>query len=261
VRFVSTYLYASLLTYVAYHLTRNVRRTYLKAAFSQEIAFFDRGMTGSVAMQATSNGKLIQSGIAEKMGIFVQSIATFVAAFVIAFISQWKLTLILLCLVPALLLTVGTLSVPDAKIETRILKIQAMAGGYAESILAGIRTIHAFSLRTRVVAKFDTYLDDVLREGKKKNLLYGVMFGGEYFIMIAGMGLAFWQGIGMIARGEVPNIGKVFTYVVLLFISGDVAARTDYDKQSPFFGCHRSKYYQHHCSSFRRLWACRISSG
>ncbi|EKJ74127.1 hypothetical protein FPSE_05712 [Fusarium pseudograminearum CS3096] len=219
VRFVSTYLYASLLTYVAYHLTRNVRRTYLKAAFSQEIAFFDRGMTGSVAMQATSNGKLIQSGIAEKMGIFVQSVATFVAAFAIAFISHWKLTLILLCLVPALLLTVGTLSVPDAKIETRILKIQAMAGGYAESILAGIRTIHAFSLRTRVVAKFDTYLDDVLREGKKKNLLYGVMFGGEYFIMIAGMGLAFWQGIGMITRGEVTNIGKVFTVLFSVVIA------------------------------------------
>ncbi|QPC78078.1 hypothetical protein HYE68_008830 [Fusarium pseudograminearum] len=161
VRFVSTYLYASLLTYVAYHLTRNVRRTYLKAAFSQEIAFFDR----------------------------------------------------------ALLLTVGTLSVPDAKIETRILKIQAMAGGYAESILAGIRTIHAFSLRTRVVAKFGTYLDDVLREGKKKNLLYGVMFGGEYFIMIAGMGLAFWQGIGMIARGEVTNIGKVFTVLFSVVIA------------------------------------------
>ncbi|KAM0549199.1 hypothetical protein ACHAPJ_009508 [Fusarium lateritium] len=38
VRFVATYVYASLFTYVAYHLTRNIRRTYLKAAFSQEIA-------------------------------------------------------------------------------------------------------------------------------------------------------------------------------------------------------------------------------
>ncbi|RSL97764.1 hypothetical protein CEP52_010719 [Fusarium oligoseptatum] len=207
VRLVSTYVYASLFTYVAYHLTRNIRRSYLKAAFSQEIAYFDQGVAGSIAMQATSNGKLIQSGIAEKLGIVIQAIATFVAAFVIAFISQWKLTLILICIVPALILIVGTLSVPDAKIETKILKIQAQAGGYAESIFGGIRTIHAFSLRSRVVAKFDTYLQDVFREGKKKNMLYGFMFGGEYF------------GIAMIDRGEVSDIGKVFTVLMSVIIA------------------------------------------
>ncbi|RSL58355.1 hypothetical protein CEP53_006164 [Fusarium sp. AF-6] len=219
VRLVSTYVYASLFTYVAYHLTRNIRRSYLKAAFSQEIAYFDQGVAGSIAMQATSNGKLIQSGIAEKLGIVVQAIATFVAAFVIAFISQWKLTLILICIVPALILIVGTLSVPDAKIETKILKIQAQAGGYAESIFGGIRTIHAFSLRSRVVAKFDTYLQDVFREGKKKNMLYGFMFGGEYFVVYSGMGLAFWQGIAMIDRGEVSDIGKVFTVLMSVIIA------------------------------------------
>ncbi|RSM19197.1 hypothetical protein CDV31_001873 [Fusarium ambrosium] len=219
VRLVSTYVYASLFTYVAYHLTRNIRRSYLKAAFSQEIAYFDQGVGGSIAMQATSNGKLIQSGIAEKLGIVIQAIATFVAAFVIAFISQWKLTLILICIVPALILIVGTLSVPDAKIETKILKIQAQAGGYAESIFGGIRTIHAFSLRSRVVAKFDTYLQDVFREGKKKNMLYGFMFGGEYFVVYSGMGLAFWQGIAMIDRGEVSDIGKVFTVLMSVIIA------------------------------------------
>jgi ATP-binding cassette subfamily B (MDR/TAP) protein 1 len=166
-------------------------------------------------MQATSNGKLIQSGTAEKLGIVIQAIATFIAAFIIAFISQWKLTLILICLVPALLLIVGSASVPDAKIETRILKIQAQAGSYAESIFGGIRTVHAFSLRSRVVARLDGYLQDVIQIGKKKNLLYGAMFGGEFFVMYAGMGLAFWQGIAMVARGEVPDVGKVFTYVPL----------------------------------------------
>ncbi|KAJ4313471.1 hypothetical protein N0V84_009396 [Fusarium piperis] len=219
VRLVSTYVYASLFTYVAYHLTRNIRGSYLKSAFSQEIAYFDQGVAGSIAMQATSNGKLIQSGIAEKLGIVIQSISAFIAAFIIAFISQWKLTLILICIVPALLIIVGTLSVPDAKIETKILKIQAQAGGYAESIFGGIRTIHAFSLRSRVVAKFDTFLRDVFREGKKKNLLYGVMFGGEYFVIYSGMGLAFWQGIAMIARGEVSDIGKVFTVLMSVIIA------------------------------------------
>jgi ATP-binding cassette subfamily B (MDR/TAP) protein 1 len=231
-RFAATYIYASLLTYAAYYFTRNLRHAYLKAAFSQEIAYFDRGTSGSIAMQATSNGQLIHSGIAEKLGICVQAIATFVAAFVIAFMNQWKLTLILICIIPALLLIVGTASVPDAKIETRILKIQAQAGSYAESILSGIRTVHAFSLRSRVVAKFDTYLQEVLRQGQKKSLIYGIMFGGEYFVIFSGMGLAFWQGIAMFARGEVPNVGNVFTYVRPYFSRG---GRPFYGRKHPWF--------------------------
>jgi ATP-binding cassette subfamily B (MDR/TAP) protein 1 len=37
------------------------------------------------------------------------------------------------------------------------------------------------------------------------------MFAWQYFVIYAGMGLAFWQGIRMIARGEVDGIGTVFT--------------------------------------------------
>lgn len=113
---------------------------------------------------------------------------------------------------PALVVVVGSLSVSDAKIKTRILKIQAEAGCYAESIFGGIRTVRAFSVRKRIVAKFDTFLQDVFfREGEKKNLLYGFMSGGGYLVSYSGTGLALWQGSAMIARGEVSDIGKVFT--------------------------------------------------
>lgn len=45
-------------------------------------------------MQATSNGKLTQSGVAEKLGIFVQAVSASIAALVVAFITQWNLTLV-----------------------------------------------------------------------------------------------------------------------------------------------------------------------
>jgi ATP-binding cassette, subfamily B (MDR/TAP), member 1 len=191
-------------------LTRNLRRSYLRAAFSQEIAYYDKGTSGSVSQQATTNGQLIQSGIAEKLGIVIQAVSTFVAAFVIAFVTQWKLTLILIFMVPTLLVMVGTAGGIDATIETKILHIYAQAGSYAENILGGVRTLHAFSLRPRVMAKYDTYLQDAYTHGMKKNKLYGIVFGGQYFVVYAGMGLAFWQGIAMLDRGEISDLGTVF---------------------------------------------------
>ncbi|KAL5336638.1 P-loop containing nucleoside triphosphate hydrolase protein [Aspergillus crustosus] len=213
-RLVATYIYASLFTYVAYHLTRNVRHSYLRAALSQEVAYYDRGISGSISQQATTNGKLIHSGIAEKLGIVIQAISTFVAAFVIAFVKQWKLTLILIWMVPMLLVVLGTAGGFDALIETKILQIYAQAGSYAENVLGVIRTLQAFSLRPRVMAKYDSYLRDAYSQGMKKNRLYGIVFGGQYFVVYAGMGLAFWQGIAMLDRGEVSDLGTVF---VVLF--------------------------------------------
>ncbi|KAJ0319914.1 hypothetical protein Brms1b_003506 [Colletotrichum noveboracense] len=211
-RFATTYIYSALFTYVAFKLTRNVRRTYLQAALSQEISFFDHGTAGSIAMQATTNGKLIQSGIAEKLGLFFSSVSTFFAAFIIAFVSQWKLTLIIICIVPAIVLVSGAMAAIDSGFETKILQSNAQAGTYAESALGSIRAIKAFSLESRIMQKYSSYLDQSRVIGNKKSPIYGVMFGWQYFVVYAGMALAFWQGIAMIARKEVDGIGTVFTY-------------------------------------------------
>jgi ATP-binding cassette subfamily B (MDR/TAP) protein 1 len=183
----------------------------MRSALRQDISFFDHGSAGSISMQATSNGRLIQSGTSEKLGQMIQATSTFVAAFIIAFISQWKLTLILLCIVPALILIVGSAGGIDAGIETAILKVYAQAAAFAESSLGNIRAIKAFNLDSRIVKEYGTYLEQARTLGQKKNVLYGLLFAGEYFVMFSGMGLAFWQGIAMIARGEVDGIGTVFT--------------------------------------------------
>jgi ATP-binding cassette subfamily B (MDR/TAP) protein 1 len=214
-RFVLTYIYTSLFTKVAYHFTRNIRRAYLRSALSQDISFFDHGSGGSIAMQGNSNGKLIQSGVAEKLGLSVQAAATFVTAFVIAFVSQWKLTLIISCIIPVLFIVVGGASALDAGIEVKNIEIYGQAGSYTENILAGVRTVTAFSLQSRIIEKYKVYLQEISALGKKKNVLYGVMFGGEYFAVFAGMGLAFWQGIAMVARGEADGVGTIFTYAFL----------------------------------------------
>lgn len=200
------------MTYVAYHVVRNIQQIYLQSALSQEIGYYDQGVSGSISTQATSNGLLIQSGISEKLGLVVQSISTFVAAFVIAFISQWKLTLILICIIPAILILVGGIGTFDAIINAKLFKIYAEAASYADNLLSGMRTVHAFSLQSRTLAKYDDFLRSALKLGNKKSTFIGILFGGQYFVIYAGMGLSFWQGFDMIARGE-ADLGSVFTLV------------------------------------------------
>ncbi|KAM0270663.1 hypothetical protein ACHAQH_009332 [Verticillium albo-atrum] len=226
VRFTLSYSYATLLTLAAFRTTRNIRSAYLRAGLSQDVAYFDAAEGGSIAVQATSNGKLIQAGISEKLGMVFQGLAAFIAAFALAFATQWKLTLITCCIAPATLLVIGICSTIEAAIETDILKVHAQGGSFVESVLSSARTIQAFALRTRLVENFDSYLKEARRLGNKKNLLFGFMFSAEYFIMFAGMGLCFWQAISMLASGEVDEPGDVFIVLMSVIVAASSLTAT-----------------------------------
>lgn len=208
-RLVCTYIYMTLSTYSAFHMVRNLRRQFLRAALSQNISYFDMN-SNSVSTQASTNGNLIQSGIAEKLMICFQAMSTFVSAFIIAFTSYWKLTLILLCVPPALMIVIGIVATLEAKIETDMLSIFSEASSFAESLISTLRTVQAFGSRETLMSHYETFLNKAQKMGAKKSPLYGVLFSMEYSIMYSAIGLAFWQGTKMISRNEVADVGTVF---------------------------------------------------
>lgn len=218
-RFVLSYIWNVFLTYSSYRIVRNIRKEYLRAALRQEIAYYDFGTGGSVATQATSNGRLIQTGIAEKLGLFFQGIAAFLTAFIVAFVVQWKLTLICLCIAPATIIVMTVVATMEAVHEMKILEIHGQANSLAEGILASVRTVHAFEMRARLVDKFDKHLEEAHTVGKKISILFGLMFSADYTIIYLGFGLAFWQGVRMLASGEITDSGVIFTVLLSVVIA------------------------------------------
>ncbi|CAG8947962.1 unnamed protein product [Penicillium salamii] len=218
-RFVLSYIYNTLFTYAAHIVTRNIQHEYIKSALGQEVAFFDVGSGGSIATQATSNARMIQGGISEKLGLSLQGSAAFITAFIIAFVAQWKLTLICLCIAPATLIVNGVAGGFMGVYENQILEINAKANAFSESVLASVRTAHAFEIRDTLVDRFDEYLLRAHKVGSKLSVIFGTFFSAEYCIVYLGYGLAFWQGIHMLARGEIVETGSIFTVIMSVIIA------------------------------------------
>ena len=212
-RFVTAYIYNTLLTYSAYRIVRNLRHDYLKSALRQEVAFFDLGADKSIATQASSSGRLVQNGISEKLGLTVQGISAFISSFAIAFATDWKLTLIVCGVAPLTVAVMSIISFIEAGYETKILEHHDQANGFAEGVFASIRTVHAFEMRARMVDKFDKYLTEAHRWGAKISTLLGILFSAEYTIIYFGFALAFWRGLHMLVDGEIDAAGDVFTSV------------------------------------------------
>jgi ATP-binding cassette subfamily B (MDR/TAP) protein 1 len=218
-RLVMAYIYNSLLTYSAYRIVRNIRHGYLRAALRQEVAYYDLGTSGSIATQAYSSGRLVQAGISEKLGLTVQGLSAFFSSFIIAFATNWKLTLIICGIAPLTVSVMIGCAFIEAGYEAKILEYYALANAFAEGVLSSVRTVHAFEMRTRLVDKFDSFLVKAHWWGNKISLLFGILFSAEYTIIYLGNALAFWRGIHMLADGEITETGDVFTVLLSVVIA------------------------------------------
>ncbi|CAK7202975.1 hypothetical protein SEUCBS139899_005702 [Sporothrix eucalyptigena] len=223
-KFVLSYIWTTLISINAIRVTRALRLDFFKHTLSQDIAFFDTAGHGAIAASINTDANLAHQGIAEKYGLTVQATTTFVAAFGVAFGVQWKLTLITLCIVPAILVVIGIVVTFDMIIENKVMACWSDADKLAEDVFGSIRSVHAFWAFGAMERSFDAHLDKARAHAKngRKPALHGILFCTQFFCIYAGYGLAFWQGVQMYHRGEITEPGKIVTviFAVLLAAQG-----------------------------------------
>ena len=187
---------------------------FLRQVLRQEIGYFDSPDAGSITGQITSNGDFINVGISEKLGLVIQAVSTFVAAFVVAFAVQWKLTLIIVGIVPASLIVTMVSLAMDTKYEQEAMRIYAKASLVAEEVFSSIRNVHAFWIYDRMSMQYGSILEQSERIGHKKSPVLAVLYSFEFFCVYAAYGLAFWQGIRRYASGEISEPGQIVTWAI-----------------------------------------------
>ena len=125
------------------------------------------------------------------MSITVAAVATFFSGFTIAFIRQWKLTLILSCLLPSMLLIFGGGGGYIAKLAGRVVAEYSAAATIAEEVLSSIRTAQAFGTEEKLAKQYDTSLIAAQKVGYRKAGVIALMFAGIFTLVYLSYGLAF----------------------------------------------------------------------
>lgn len=203
--------------YVGEHITSKIREHYLEAMLRQNVAFFDLLGAGEITTRITADTNLIQDGISEKVGLTMNAIATFIAAFVIAFIKYWKLTLILMSTVFAITLSMGSGSTFIVNYTVRTQQEYAKGGTVAEEVLSTIRNATAFNTQEKLARQYDTYLIEAEKWGRKLQMVLGVMIATMMTIIYLNYGLSFWQGSRFLVKGEM-GVSQVLTILFAVMI-------------------------------------------
>ncbi|XP_059674811.1 ATP-binding cassette sub-family B member 5 [Gavia stellata] len=200
---VSTFLIA------ATRQAARIRQKFFFAVLHQDMAWFDTTQIGTLNTRLTDDISTIHEGIGDKICIFVQFFATFLAGIIIGFIYGWKLTLVILSVSPLLAASAAVWSTLLASLTAKELSAYAKAGAVAEEILTAIRTVVAFNGQQKALAKYDANLEMARSVGVKKSITTNTSLGVSQFLIFGSYALAFWYGTKLTAEEENYDIGRV----------------------------------------------------
>ncbi|KAF8925152.1 ATP-binding cassette, sub-B (MDR TAP), member 4, partial [Haplosporangium bisporale] len=178
IAFVAAYGQMCFWTLSAENQSKRIREKYLHAILRQDISWHDIGKKSeSLNSRLSADTQLIFDGLADKVGLTVMSFVTFIAGFVIAFTSGWRMSLVLLSTVPLMVVCGAFMAKFTTSSSVEGQGSYAKAGGLAEQAISSIRTVYAFNGQKRELQKFSGNLDSAYKEGVKKAWATGLGMG------------------------------------------------------------------------------------
>ncbi|KAE9611882.1 putative xenobiotic-transporting ATPase [Lupinus albus] len=176
-----------------------IRGLYLKTILRQDVAFFDKETnTGEVIGRMSGDTVLIQDAMGEKVGKFLQLIATFIGGFVVAFVKGWLLTLVMMSTLPLLVFSGATMAIIIGRMASRGQTAYAKASHVVEQTIGSIRTVASFTGEKQAVSSYSKFLVDAYISGVHEGSIAGAGLGTVMFVIFCGYALAVWFGAKMI---------------------------------------------------------------
>ncbi|KAG0343570.1 Multidrug resistance protein 1 [Podila humilis] len=197
--FVASYGQMCFWSLAAERQTKRIRELYLHAILRQDISWHDTGKKReSLSSRLASDTQLIYDGLADRVGLVLNSAAAFLAGFIIAFSHGWRMTLVILSVLP--------LMAESATGQGAY----AAAGGMAEQAISAIRTVVSFDGQQRELERYTEKIQEAYKTGIRTAIVSAFGMGALMATLMMSYGLAFWYGSKQVAEGHMEP-GDVLT--------------------------------------------------
>ncbi|KAH9313080.1 hypothetical protein KI387_028115, partial [Taxus chinensis] len=217
---VASFLGASCWMCTAERQAARIRSLYLKTILRQDVGFFDtETSTGEIIGRMSGDIVLIQEAMGEKVVEFIQCMTIFLAGINVAFIKGWKLTLVILSIIPLLVVTGSSMAMIISKMSSRGQQAYAEAANIVEQSIGSIRTVVSFTGEKKSIEDYDKSLNIAYKAFAQQGLASGFGLGFVQFILFCDYAFAFWYGSRLILDEEY-NGGDVINVIFAVLMGG-----------------------------------------
>ncbi|KAJ2907063.1 P-loop containing nucleoside triphosphate hydrolase protein [Zalerion maritima] len=217
-RFITAYIAKFAFRMIGIRMSSKIRLHYLVRLFGQSIHVLDSMPSGAAASTITTTANTLQLGISEKLGIFVEFLTTIIAAAIISFTWDWRLSLVVCSVILFILLTLSILLPFILKGEGKVTAAKGKAASIANETFASIRIVMACGAESRVAKRYGYWVEQAKRRGLKISPLFSLQFGLVFFALYSAFALGFWYGCKSAVEGRLDDVATIVIVLFSVFI-------------------------------------------
>lgn len=212
-------------------ITQRLRRVYLRSIIRQNIAFFDNLGAGEITTRITSDMNLIQEGISGKFSLSLTAAATFLTAFIVAYVEYWKLALILTSSV--VVITAANVAGTKLAVIYSKMSLQSFSAGavIAEEAISSIHHVTAFGIQETLAKRYLASLLLAEKSSVKARAIFAMITATFMCVMHLTYALSFWQGSRFLVASEISS-ARVITITMAIVIGALAVGRVAPNAQS-----------------------------
>lgn len=196
-------------------VVNDMRKTVFRKILFQNIAFYDKNAIGTLTTRTINDIEAVNDVFSEGIISIVADVLTIAAIIIVMLFTDWRLTLICLSTLPALIAATYFFKESVKKSFQRVRNAVAALNAFAQEHITGMYLVQAFAAEKREQEKFQTINKEHRNANIRAIFAYSVFFPVVEIILAVSMGLLVWWGAVRMLDYEVTS-GVVIAFVMYL---------------------------------------------
>lgn len=215
-------IFAFIQSFMAEKLSQNVAFDFRNELFEKiqhlSFSYHDRNQTGQLMIRATDDVEKVRLFAGQGLIMSLQALVLLVGTLIILFLTNWKLTLVALPVLPAALIAFMIFGAISQPLFTELQKRLSALNTVLEENLSGIRVVKAFVREHTEQQRFNRAADYHLDQNLKISRIFSFVFPTVFLIANLGQAAVLYAGgfqllDGTLTLGEWQQFSLYLVYV------------------------------------------------
>ncbi|WP_146586273.1 ABC transporter transmembrane domain-containing protein [Puniceibacterium confluentis] len=224
---VGTALRYALVTRLGERVVADIRKAVFDRVIGLSPVFYEKIMTGEVLSRITTDTTLILSVIGSSVSIALRNVLIFAGGLVLMLFTSWKLTLMVLLIVPAVVVPILTLGRRLRTLSRENQDWIAASSGNASEALSSVQTVQAFTHEAISRNAFAEVTEKSFDAARRRIWTRSLMTAIVIFLVFTGVVGVLWIGAWDV-RADIMTPGELVQFVIYaVMVAGSVAALSE----------------------------------
>jgi ABC transporter fused permease/ATP-binding protein len=192
---------------------KRVRERLFDALVVQEVGFFDGERTGDLTSRLASDTASLQGLLSSQLSMALRNGVQVVGGLVLLLVTSWKLTGVMLLVVPAVALGAVFYGRKIRALSKRYQDALGDAGHVAEEALSSIRTVRQFAAEPAESARYASAIEGSFRLARTRARAAALFMGAASTGVYAALAVVLGYGGSLVSAGEL-TAGALTAFLV-----------------------------------------------